>query len=165
MDSLVYFHYNKCLFKCDTNMFNDNIKIALTSVFSCDTFDGSQLYMFDTHGIGRCIICAHVIFDCVNTPFGICGDCCNDCGYKYYRVEFYASMMIYINDTNQYVYRICTRAYYGFELIKFINNSHKLMHRFYHDTAITFLISTLDDKSYCYGIISDVAFHILKFIY
>lgn len=177
MDQLVHFYHNQCLFKCDKNMFNDVIKYVLTKLFLHDEniVDKTHTYIFELqNGVTKCIICSQLILTInmkqVESSILICSECCNKCVNNHIFIELYlryygehglrSYWFIFDNDAHRYI---------GASLIRndthFINNSHKLIHRFYHIVPIIFLMSPLDVNSYCHDLNLDVMLHILKFIY
>lgn len=179
MDLLVQFHRNKCLFNCDKSMFALNIKCALSTLFSYNKCDDAQSHIFKIGNIVRCIICLHVIHVNIKrfivSPFVICNNCCYECINKSMFIEFYVSVTYNEIYSSWLVYDNYARVYlskYIFNHVrkllkkeKLIDNSHKLIHRFYHTTMIIFLMAISDHSSRCNVLNTDIIFHILRFIY
>lgn len=182
MDSLIRFRYNKCLFKCDPHMFNNNMKNVLTKLFSKGKVDSSNFHIFHNyHGTIRCIICLQMISTVnmimVGSPFMICSKCCYVCNAEFDIIRFYAlsvpgyigsTWIIYDKRIHKYVARYepnCNELVLQSNIKNFICHSHKLIHRFFHTTPIIFLLSITDINSHCNQLNLDVMIHIFKFIY
>ena len=156
-------------------MFHDNMKHALTKLFSYDDIDIAQSHIFVLcNNVSKCIICAQVITPIINlklsSPFLICDECCYECIGDRNFIEFTKFDLTCKICPHRFVcnYRMYNhyRYYVSSHFVNsLMNNSHKLMHRFYHTVPIIFLISRTDHNSYCCGLIMDVMIHILKFIY
>lgn len=183
MASLVHFYYNNCLFKCNKKVFGGKIIGELTKLLLGEVVHDSQTRLLkssgiDLHGVGKCIICAHVIPTVIKSfvtgPFLICDNCCFECiGVSAFAKFFvprspgdmYSQWFVYDTQKHACVTLYDTVHVSQAKSVEFVKKSHKLIHRFYHDTQILFLLSIKDEKSYCYGLLVDVMFYILKFIY
>lgn len=165
----MHFYYHRCLFKRDKREFNDNIKCVLIKLFSHNAINDTQLHMFRSRTrIVNCMICLQVIHTInmrfVTSTFLICNICCNECINISAYVEFWnqhdkIEMYWFVHNDDTSIDAIFNRS------MHMINNSHKLIHRFYNTTIITFLLSKLDNDSYCHDLNLDVMLHVLKFIY
>lgn len=174
MEQLKHFYNNKRLFKCDKNMFDSNVQDVLTKLFSCDAVDKTQLYIWDRHIITKCIICSQIVSNDImklfETSFIICSGCCETCIDKNMYVEFCPNTInnigsflysydevvgTYVRFVDFYKYNMWSVSHH------FVDNSHKLIHRFYHTTTIIFLMHMFDTNE----LNLDVTMYILKFIY
>lgn len=97
-------------------------------------------------------------------PFMICDECCNKCIDEHKFIAFYDIMLNYKIDT-QWIEPHVISKYRTEKHTIFINNSHKLIHRFYHTGPILFIMSTSDHNSYSHEINLDIITHIFQFIY
>ena len=182
MDSLIHFHFNKCLFNCDKQEFNVSIKLALTKLFSYDDVKPSQNYIFNyCYEHGKCIICSQKVstinIKSITSPLVICSLCCYECDVEFAIIEFFKPCFDKYLNTYWVTYNSDYDTYEGrYDTIHegrmmqsnathFIDNSHKLIHRFYHTTILIFLMAITDGKSYCNELNLDVIIHMLKFIY
>lgn len=172
MDILIHYHHNKYLFKCDKNMFNDNIKIVLTKLFSYEENDETQSHIFDAHNkIVRCIICSQIMITVniksIDSPFLICDECCNVCINERVIMELSETMLgnVELYLFVQHVDNMCeynrSSSVSHTSSEHFIKNSHKLIHRFYHTSMIIFMTYILDNND----LNLDVMRYIVQFIY
>lgn len=113
-------------------------------------------------------MCTQVIrtnkMDLINSPFLICDQCNYACIGEYMFTEFWKDSNI-INSYWFYYERKGVMCYTKTHKMIFNNNSHKLVHRYYHTVMIIFLMARLDNSSYCCDLILDVIMYMLKFIY
>lgn len=173
MDILTHYHHNKCLFKCDKILFANNIKNVLTKLFSHDdvNYDLSYIFTMCDRYI-KCTTCLQIICTVnmsLTNPFLICDNCVHACIGEHVYVELYDSGPFgkifsywFKYENNGYAFTGMRYATYKYTLI---DNSHKLIHRFYHDVEIILLLSISDINSYCNVLNFDVIIHILRFIY
>lgn len=187
MNTLIHFHHNNCLFKCDMHMFNCTIKNVLTNLFEYDCDDSplyvineSDLHVLDDYsyndyvGIVRCVICLQTISIITGrniSPFMICDICINTCIDMYNFIEicvglpFFGIRSYWVINNNHYEMCLGSSTVLDERGTIFVNNSHKLVYRFYHVAPIIFLMSISDNNSHCNELNLDVIIHILKFIY
>lgn len=194
MDLLIHFYEHKCLFKCDKRMFNVNVKCALTKLFSRENINEHQFFVLTHHHVNvRCIICLQIVSTIgskyATSSFVICSSCCHDCNPEFALVAITVSNVIgnmrssIVQNVISYErsYRIeysnvdhKNMARYEINNVgfmvrpnskNFINNSYKLMHRFYHTTILIFLMAISDHNSHRNTLNMDITFHILRFIY
>ena len=177
MERFTYLHHNNCFFKCEKNMFKYCIKDVFTDLFTLESLDVNRLHIFELHNsITKCIVCLQLILTVnmknVDSSFLICDECCNSCIDQYIFIEFYASTIFQQINSHWFRYDIRAHKYMNAATIRynigeatFINNSYKLIHRYYHTVPIIFLLSTLDINSCNNGLNLDIIVYILKFIY
>src|SRR5579863_2799903 len=132
MEQLIHFHHNKCLFKCDKNDFDRNMKFVLTKLFSYESICNASIF-YSRDRVTKCMICLQLIstveMHCITSPFLICDECCDICVDVSTFIEFYPCM----DDIHSYwfSYNDRTREYvvssfkYAIGSNAFINNSHK----------------------------------------
>lgn len=178
MNLLAHFYRNKCLSKCNKQSFYYEIDSMLGELFGFDMADDSQLYMFKLHGDAKCITCLQTI-DIVNmkfieSPMLICDKCCNRCigipaFFEFNVTEnihlLISRLIIYDDSESKYIQHNKGSTIFCINSQKLRNNSHKLIHRFYHTIPIILLMSISDYKSHCYGLNLDIICYILTFIY
>lgn len=177
MDFLVHFHNNKFLFKCDKSMFKLFIKSVLKNLVSNDPIcDETLSYIFETHNSTiKCLICLQVInnfdMELITKSFLICDNCCDVCINKRLFVWFSLHKLYRSVYSRVLKYDNHLRTHFDIGELDFndrhalINNSHKLVHRFYHVIPIMFLLSISDYNSHCNELNRDVITYIIKFIY
>ena len=172
MDIFEYFCNNKCLFKCDPNDFNHSIKELLKRLLLWPYLETKRndyhIYHIDTL---RCMVCLQICES--NTyrgvKFTICRICCMKCTEIHFSIIMY-DHSIGIWDAR---YSLITtldcdpRSNFGYHSVayKLINNSHALVHRYYHYVPIMFMLSILDHNSSCFVLNYDVVMYTLKLIY
>lgn len=175
MNYLTSFYKNKYLFTCPQDQFDDNIKPTLLSIFSCDIQNDTQhvLNIDNNYGKRNCIICLHNV--CGYGNFIVCDKCCDVCLNKDITIEIntnltfishricykYQNYWIPVRNhiIHEYFPDLVSKHYvnekYGV-LAMFVDNSHKLIHRFYHTTLIIFLMTIYDTNSSIYVLHMDI---------
>lgn len=179
MDALVNFCNNGRFIDCGPNEFNNIIKHTLMRLL-LKKLSGENQYQVFFDSINRdysdrilkCIICVRNMRD--NSEFLVCNECCKICidediiisilkdesRFEVVLCQFDGGYWV---DT--YEHFLCDNDNDKIILKMFIDNSHKLIHRFYHTVPITFLMSIFDPKSSCSILTWDIIIHIIKFIY
>lgn len=96
MNNLVQFYYNKYLFKCTQDKFNNSIKSILTEIiFHHSQSNIKTLRTPNYYDAACCIICLHRTRFCDN--FIICCDCCKICLTNDITIEFNISPHSFCN--------------------------------------------------------------------
>lgn len=192
MDILEHFYNNKCLFKCDQNCFDHEIKRTLeTLLLNNQIISKNVVHLFDNVKITKCIICLQSVID--NGDYVICDNCCNTCINKKIKISIFGLQHGIFRVITRYIcfniggcygwhYSRCCNLIKYFPNIEqnhnnskcniqhivsklFINNSYKLIRRFFNTVSIIFLMSSNDVHSLCHMLNPDVIMYILKFIY
>lgn len=134
------------------------------------------------NGKVRCIICRQ--FEVDNSEFVICNECCKVCINENVLIAIgniifvcCKTNIVWNNywgdvDSNPLLGDIRDKLYNnenynnkGSLLKYFVDNTHKLVHRFYHTVPILFLLSLCDLQSFSGKLNKDIIFFIFKFIY
>lgn len=174
-------HIKTALINILLNKYQPKMKVSRTFLQHCSQYFSMK----------KCMICCQLIFNDHN--FIICDECCYICinnklviviiprnyGIRRLICQKYGSKIIWnpISMIHNHFPQFVPNSYvkmdtsemieYSHTLILrlFVNNSHKLLHRFYHTTSIIFLTSINDNKSLCSVFNLDIVIYILKFIY
>ena len=172
MDILEYFCNNKCMFKCDPNKFNHIIKESLKRLLLWSHFvtkrDEHHIYHIDTV---RCMICLQICkFDTHhNVHFAICEICCLKCTNKHVSIMMYDYSIGFWDSSDVLITTLSHDQRYNFGYYSVahnvVDNSHVLVHRYYHVIPIMFILSISDRNSSCYALNHDIVMFILKLIY
>ena len=171
MDIFEYFCNNNCLFKCRPNQFNGTIKKTLEQLLLCDhliTKHGHHIYNIN---IVKCIICLQICnltIDHRNVKFVICAECCSKCTNMHVSIIICRFTGCW-NTQDKLIITLYRHTRYNVNYYNIartlINNSHALVHRYYHYVPIMFMLSILDHNSSCFVLNYDVVMYTLKLIY
>lgn len=186
MDMLFNIHSQKKLLKRED--FVDNIGSILVDIFNIPSFV-RNFVLSENNMIQRCSICSQLVHTW-HDSFIICGECCKECVGKkfmivisYHMIGIHTGIIKYVcHDSYPYTCMdeyelidtfpdICKglTAFYGENktilITHVVNNSHKLIQRFYNMAPIIFLLSKYDMHSPCSVLNKDIMLFILTFIY
>ena len=172
MDIFEYFCNNKCMFKCNPNKFNHNIKTSLEQLLLRDyailNYNEYHIYRIDTV---KCMVCLQIckLNTIHNVKFVICALCCEKCTNIHVSIMMYNNFIGIWSNRDVLMTKLYRYAQHNFNYYdiahELINNSHILKHRYYHVVPIIFILSISDHNSSCYALNHDIVIFILKIIY
>lgn len=162
MDHLINFDMKGSLFECKMSDFDDTIKTVLTKIISIKPNEHHRSPFYNFEDEVKCMMCLQWVRS--QYLFAICNNCVRCCTYGFRGPLFVERLATY--GKRFYIGLVCDDVILTFlNINNFINNSHKLFHRFYQIVPILFILSINDENSLTHVLNNDIIMYIIKIIY